>query len=109
MGANPDVAGKADGNTSNVGDVQKASVPNIIGNCSKVASENEAVNNGALYLDKYSSGGGWDRNSGNYSRRIVFDASRQGASTDHLGDNVFANPDQELRSANIRMNYIIKY
>ena len=113
MGANPAVAGKAAGNTSNVGDVQKASVPNIAGNCGRVASDNTEFGYGALLLDSHTNQGGWDRNSGNYSRRIVFNASASNggiqASTDHLGDNVFANAAQELRSANIRMNYIIKY
>lgn len=113
MGANPNVAGRAGGNTSNVGDIQKASVPNITGNCGWVASDGTAYGYGALTLDSHTKNGGWDRNGGNYSRQIVFNAGANYsgvlASSDHLGDNVFANGAQELRSANIRMNYIIKY
>ena len=108
MGANPAVAGKAGGNTSNVGDVQKASVPAIGAKCGRFASYGDAINVGAFYLDNYTSGGGWERNSGSYSRRIGFDSTRRGTSTDHLGDNVYTY-NGEVRTANIRMNYIIKY
>ena len=113
MGANPDVSGKADGNTSNVGDVQKASVPNITAS-SVVVGSNSDGGSGAIKTTVR--GNSWDT-SGNavtiQFNNSLFDASASNgnvqASTDHLGDNVFANADQELRSANIRMNYLIKY
>ena len=121
MGANPDVAGKADGNTSNVGDVQKAQLPSFTAE---------------IYL--YGAGGGANVNPVYKTRggvqsyhpqtyagpRIVMDDTPRNrseieinpsyssgnlqGSTDHLGDNVYIYK-SEVRTANIRMNYIIKY
>ena len=121
MGANPDVAGKADGNTSNVGDVQKAQLPSFTAE---------------IYL--CGAGGGWYINPVYRTRggvkshfpldsagpRLIMDDTAKNrseielnpsyssdglqGSTDRLGDNAYTNRG-EVRSANIRMNYIIKY
>lgn len=112
MGANPAVAGKADGNTSNVGDVQKAQLPDITGYLGTGFPLGWSAD-GAFYFDDrplqdrpdidllsagpYKASWGW-----------LFSASRAGASTDHLGNNVYIH-NGEVRTANIRMNYIIKY
>ena len=112
MGANPDVAGKAGGNTSNVGDVQKAQLPDITAYLATGFPLGWAAD-GAFYFDDRPL---QDRpnidllSAGPYKARWgwLFSASRAGASTDHLGNNVYIH-NGELRTANIRMNYIIKY
>ena len=132
MGANPDVAGKADGNVSDVGDIQKAQLPNIKGYLYLTGWSNSGFSNilghgpfsgrsdysGRKFIkEQDSTGDNW--------RGILFDTSASGSdgnhpsSIDHLGDNVyygdFNNATEanrtfgEVRSANIRMNWIIKY
>lgn len=120
MGANPNVAGKADGNTSNVGDVQKAQLPNIKGyaGTNPGATSNNVVD-GAMYIDKGSTTSGTlaFTSGTDFVRRILIDASRLNASKDVNDPNHADNPYYgdnttsfgEVRSANIRMNYIIKY
>ena len=108
MGANPNIAGKANGNTSNVGEVQLAQLPNIFGSsftqggCKPFTGFYGAFqpSSGPTKTSWYDhSGSGYD---------IAFDASRDGASIDHLGNNVYVN-NGEVRPYNIRMHYIIKY
>lgn len=108
MGANPDVVGKADGNTSNVGDVQNAQLPTIIGQVDHTASTafNFGAARGAFYLRRSGKNNWYDHSGTGYN--FGFDASIAGSSTDHLGNNVYTL-DGEVRTANIRMNYIIKY
>lgn len=108
MGANPDVAGKAGGNTSNVGDVQNAQLPTIIGEVDHTASSafNFGAARGAFYLRRPGKNN-WNDHSGT-GYNFGFDASIAGSSTDHLGNNVYTH-NGEVRTANIRMNYIIKY
>ena len=122
MGANPDVVGKADGNTSNVGDVQLAQAPNIKGELTQEGlgrGSNPITKTGAFANSKKSRIGHNASVNENYSLDIIFDGTASNASVDHLGNDVyfgdFNNPTEanrtfgELRSANIRMNYIIKY
>ena len=108
MGANPDVAGKAGGNTSNVGDVQNAQLPTIIGEVDHTASNafNFGAARGAFYLRRSGKNNWYDHSGTGYN--FGFDASIAGSSTDHLGNNVYTH-NGEVRTANIRMNYIIKY
>ncbi len=108
MGANPIADHQATGNISNVGDVQNSQLPNIyagaftMGNCKPFTSFSGAFcsSSGPNRTSWYDhSGSGYD---------IAFDASRAGASYDHEGRNVYVKYG-EVRSSNIRMNYIIKY
>lgn len=118
MGANPDVTGKADGNTSNVGDVQKAQIPSF---------ESRVVFTGAgdttnKLIQAINGAARYSYGSNSYRLRIEYESNSlvvldidpsyntngvQG-STDHLGNNVYTH-NGEVRTANIRMNYIIKY
>ena len=111
MGANPDVAGKADGNTSNVGDVQKAQLPDIIGYLGTGFPQGWSADGAFYFNDNIKDRPDLDTLSkGPHKARWgwLFSASRAGASTDHLGNNVYIH-NGEVRTANIRMNYIIKY
>ena len=123
MGANPSSQDTpASGNTSNVGDSQNAQLPNITGcNCGTFRNASQGVNGeqgrGALSITNTVvstsycgfSGG----NLGNLPGSCIsvstldFKASRSGASTDHLGNNVYTTCG-EVRSANVRVNYVIK-
>ena len=108
MGANPNIAGKANGNTSNVGEVQLAQLPNIFGSS---VTQGGCKPFTALYGAFQPSSGptktSWYDHSGS-GYDIAFNASRAGASTDHVGNNVYVN-NGEVRPYNIRMYYIIKY
>ena len=70
---------------------------NITGTAGRFASENGAVSWGALVADNYAGGGGWDRNSGNYSRVVSIDASR------------VARTGSTTHGKQVGVNYIIKY
>lgn len=108
MGANPNIAGKASGATSNVGEVQLAQLPNIFGTS---VTQGGCKPFTALYGAFQPSSGptktSWHDHSGN-GYDIAFNASRSGASTDHIGNNVYVD-NGEVRPYNIRMHYIIKY
>ena len=128
MGANPDTVDKADGNTSNVGEVQDAQLPNIKGNVTNVngtfgvfgfdASINQIKGafSGSNFSGNHRSGEG----SANGAKALWLNVEKGGtdASTDHLGNNVyFGDFDNstvqdrtfgETRAANIRMNFIIR-
>lgn len=108
MGANPNVAGRAGGNTSNVGDVQNAQLPTITGEVDHTASNAYpfGASRGAFYLRRSGKNNWYDHSGTGYN--FGFDASIAGSSTDHLGNNVYTH-NGEVRTANIRMNYIIKY
>ena len=109
MGANPSSQDTpASGNTSDVGDVQKASAPNITGSFNKLVAKPSG--SGAFYASGW---GGSAGVGGNDYNGMVFDASRSGASSDHLGNNVYGAKETtdtgtELRPANVRINYCIK-
>ena len=108
MGANPYVTGKAAGNTSNVGDVQNAQLPTITGYVDHTSSNAYPFGDagGAFYLRRSGKNNWYDHSGTGYN--FGFDASIAGSSTDHLGNNVYIH-NGEVRTANIRMNYIIKY
>lgn len=123
MGANPDVAGKAPGNTSNVGDVQKAQLPNIKGWLqAQASSTGQGTNSGCFKTQSTGTIDSGTSQGSNYARGRDFNASLNEAdhyaSIDHLGDNVYYgdwNHDTgvvvtagETRTANIRLNWIIK-
>lgn len=107
MGANPNVSGRASGNTSNVGAVQTAQLPKIVGNTSSARNDSGGSSVGALSV----SGVGHTARSGSgagFEGAVLYlDSSKQGASSDHLGNNVYATSG-EVRSANLRVNFIIK-
>lgn len=123
MGANPDVAGKAAGNTSNVGDVQKAQAPNIKGAMSTGGATNYYNGSGGAIIVTNQGNRKMPADaSTNYNvfKDFRFDAAyRDTGSKDHLGDNVyygdFDNTTEadrtygELRSANIRILSVITY
>lgn len=123
MGANPDVAGKAAGNTSNVGDVQKAQVPNIKGTMTTGGATNYYNGSGGAIIVTNQGNRKMPADaSSNYNvfKDFRFDAAyRDTGSKDHLGDNVyygdFDNTTEanrtygELRSANIRILSVITY
>ena len=128
MGANPDVTGKAAGNTSDVGDVQTAQLPNIKGNVRNAGgtfgifgfdasiSQINGAFSGSNFKGSHRSGEG----SASGAKEFWMNIEKGGttASTDHLGNNVYygdfdnstvANRTYgETRAANIRMNYIIR-
>lgn len=124
MGANPDVEGKADGNTSNLGDVQLAQLPNIKGLGNAQGPRNNDIPATGAIKSKYVSAYGWSSGGSNNRVELQFDASlndsanNQVGSKDHLGNNVyfgdFDNSTEanrtygETRPANIRLNFIIK-
>ena len=112
MGANPSSQDTpASGNTSNVGDVQKASAPNITG-----TGPNAPDGFRAGYSGAFKNGGGYT--IGYYNAPVnlttaLFDASNSGASSDHLSQNVYGAKEAtdtgtELRPANVRVNFCIK-
>ena len=76
VGAGYRTSGVAVHDTYERGQFKDDQIQNITGVVGRFASDGNTVNNGALYPDYYTKGGGWDRNSGNYSRTIGFDASR---------------------------------
>lgn len=122
MGANPDVTGKADGNTSNVGDVQKAQLPSITGILDPRGPVSAGQNMGfpSATITKGSFKSYNQRNSRcmQYTDSVYncfgieinssYNENGMQGSTDHLGENVYLD-NGEVRSANIRMNWIIKY
>lgn len=109
MGANPDVGGWPTGNKSNVGDVQDSQLPSITGHFSTGFRQAWEAS-GAFQLSNSSgpraSVGNTDQCTAH--RSWFFNSSIRDASYDHEGRNVYVNYG-EVRSANIRMNYIIKY
>lgn len=108
MGANPDVAGKAGGNTSNVGDVQDAQLPNIVGTMKPSYGAGHAWSFTGAFTGTGNRDGSLSNSGVGCPASINLDSSNSGASSDHLGNNVYTNKG-EVRTANIRMNYIIKY
>ena len=115
MGANPSSQDTpASGNKSNVGDSQNAQLPNITGrfqirSSSSVNQGGAAGFLGAFYGESAAAG---VRDYSNLSSTTstyspTFDASNSGASTDHLGNNVYTSAG-ETRPANVRVNYVIK-
>lgn len=107
MGANPDVEGKppAPGNTSNVGDIQEAQLPNIFGQLYGNTSKKSYGYSGALYTGGFS-GKDEGGSGGSGNSTLTLDASKT-SRKDHLGNTVYTN-DGEVRTANIRLNYIVK-
>lgn len=115
MGANPSSQDTpASGNTSNVGDSQNAQLPNITGRfeiraCSSVNQGGAAGFLGAFRGESAVAGvrdySSLSSTTSTYSP--YFNASNSGASTDHLGNNVYTTCG-EVRSANVRVNYVIK-
>ena len=107
MGANPK-SNQTTGNISNVGDVQLAQLPTIKGYVDHKASNAFPFGaaDGAFYLRRSGKNNWYDHSGTGYN--FGFDASNANASIDHEGNNVYVNYG-EVRSANIRMNYIIKY
>ena len=108
MGANPDVAGKADGNTSNVGDVQAAQLPNIVGTMEPAYGAGHAWRFTGAFTGTGTRDGSISTPGTSCPASFNLDSSNPGASSDHLGNNVYID-NGEVRTANIRMNYIIKY
>lgn len=126
MGANPDVTGKAAGNTSDVGEFQLAQLPNIKGLANAMGPRNyNPDNEGCFDNSYYENNVGWTSGGENNRIRIKFDASlydssdiNKTSSLDHLGNNVyfgdFNNATEanrtfgEVRPANVRVNYCIK-
>ena len=110
MGANPaSQASPAPGNQSDVGEVQAAQLPKVVGYINHIQSERGYSNNnasGAFTVTNYS--GQSDSGTGNdRGFRMYLDTSNQNASADHLGNNVHAL-NGEVRTANVRCNWIIK-
>ena len=111
----------ADGNTSNVGDVQKAQLPSFTALIELVGAGGGSSGNpfkevhGGVknYYPRANRSPHMDMSdSARYGSAIEINPSynegnTQG-STDHLGDNVYTD-NGEVRTANIRVNYIIKY
>lgn len=106
MGPNPDVEGKAPGNTSNVGDIQEAQLPNITGSLSGNTSKKNWGSSGALSTGGFS-GNDEGSHSGSGNATLTIDASKT-SSKDHIGNTVYTN-NGEVRTANIRLNYIVKF
>lgn len=120
MGANPYVTGKAGGNTSNVGDVQNAQLPTFIANLNFYNMGRGDFN----FIQRAWGGAHTYLSSSGDEVRIATDSTYRPysileinpsrnekglqGSTDHLGNNVYTY-NGEVRTANIRMNYIIKY
>ena len=113
MGANPNVPGRAGGNISDVGNVQNAQLPSFT-----AVLRSEQSN----YTRAFQGVGCWGaaRVTGSAETRYFEHWNQKtdtceitinpgfGGSTDHLGGNVYVN-NGEVRTANIRMYYIIKY
>ena len=113
MGANPSSQDTpASGNTSYVGDSQNAQLPNITGSLATGGdyeanifnSMSGAFSGCTVGSVRFTTAGG-----GACSRcsRLIFNTANSGASTDHLGNNVYTTSG-EVRSANVRVNYVIK-
>lgn len=110
MGANPSSQiSPASGNLSNVGDVQAAQLPTIVGEFDAQGYTTSAASGGTGAFRRKTTGkiDSGSSDASNYPRVRSFDASFEGASSDHLGANVFTT-DGETRPANVRCSWIIK-
>ena len=114
MGANPNIAGKAAGATSNMSQVQLAQVPSFSAflnsgesNYTRAFQGVSASGAAAVTLTANTKAFEYYGNT-TCPSQIIINPSYGGGSIDHLGNNVYVNYG-EVHPANIRMNYIIKY
>ena len=108
MGANPN--GEAEGNSSEIGEIQDAQLPNIVGRVNNVTIRDGGSGSpSGVFGESSYQGKARDEGSGDsfgYTN-LIFNASFSNASSDHLGHNVYTTSG-EVRSANVRLNFIIK-
>ena len=106
MGANDD---STLGNLSDVGDIQDAQLPNVVGTFRAQGWGSGSSGNvsGAMTLTGRGNIDSGTSEASNYPKDWSFDSSNANASTDHLGNNVYT-AGGETRPANVRCNWIIK-